>query len=64
MKKVFLLWQVAEALIGGEKISHEARHLQASCYGDAPAPNLQKFILMLEPQQVEEEYCAAKNQSK
>lgn len=31
--------QVAQALIGREEITHEARHLQARRQGDAAAPN-------------------------
>lgn len=38
---VGLLRQVTEALIGRDKLSHEARHLQAGRHGDAAAPHLQ-----------------------
>lgn len=36
---VDLLRQVTEAPIGGEKLSHEAWHLQAGCHGDTATPN-------------------------
>lgn len=41
MEEVDLLRQVAEAPIGGEEITHKARHLQARRYGNTTAPNLQ-----------------------
>lgn len=41
MKEILnLLWQVTQAQIGREEISHEAWDLQTCHYSDAPTPNL------------------------
>lgn len=40
-----LLWQAAEAPIGGEKVAHEARNLQACGDGNPSTPNLQHRVI-------------------
>lgn len=41
MDNIDLLRQAAEAPISGQEITYKAWHLQPSCYGDTPTPNLQ-----------------------